>query len=111
MAMAATISFSSPSTPFSVRHSTRASKTSLKRVRVVGNLGHLAQVVRKDIEFLKKGISRGVEWANRTLHIPQVYNTLDDFLWLRNLEEPHAPPLEPRSWPQPSYPGYTSLSL
>jgi aarF domain-containing kinase len=72
-------------------------------------MGHLAEVVRKDVEFLKKGIGRGVEWANEVLHIPRVFKTLDDVLWLRNLEEPHAPPLEPRSWPQPFYPGFASL--
>lgn len=72
-------------------------------------MGHLAEVVRKDVEFLKKGVSRGVEWANEALHIPRVSKTLDDLLWLRNLEEPHAPPLEPRSWPQPCYPGFASL--
>ena len=72
-------------------------------------MGHLAEVVRKDVEFLKKGIGRGVEWANEALHIPRVFKTLDDVLWLRNLEEPHVPPLEPRSWPQPCYPGFASL--
>ncbi|KAG2723534.1 hypothetical protein I3760_02G173900 [Carya illinoinensis] len=110
--MAATISLSSSSTLVSVRCSTRASKTtSQRRGRVVGNLGHLAQVVRKDMEFLKKGISRGVEWMNETLHVQRVSKTLDDFLWLRYLEDPHAPPLHPRSWPQPSYPELSGVDL
>ncbi|KAG7992926.1 hypothetical protein I3843_02G152000 [Carya illinoinensis] len=110
--MAATISLSSSSTLVSVRCSTRASKTTSQRQgRVVGNLGHLAQVVRKDMEFLKKGISRGVEWMNETLHVQRVSKTLDDFLWLRYLEDPHAPPLHPRSWPQPSYPELSGVDL
>ncbi|XP_062155749.1 uncharacterized protein LOC133863711 [Alnus glutinosa] len=112
MAMAATISFTSSPTPISVRYLTRASATtSQKRGRVVGNMGHLAEVVRKDVEFLKKGVSRGVEWANEALHIPRVSKTIDDLLWLRNLEEPNAPPLEPRSWPQPCYPELSSVDL
>ncbi len=78
---------------------------------MVGNLGHLAEVVRKDMEFLKKGVKRGMEWANEALHIPRVSKTLDELLWLRNLEEPNAPPLEPRPWPQPYYPGQASTSL
>ncbi|KAE7996938.1 hypothetical protein FH972_001614 [Carpinus fangiana] len=112
MAMAATISFTSSPTPIPARFSTRASATtSPKRGRVVGSMGHLAEVVRKDVEFLKKGIGRGVEWANEALHIPRVFKTLDDVLWLRNLEEPHAPPLEPRSWPQPFYPELSGVDL
>ncbi|XP_059456102.1 uncharacterized protein LOC132186243 [Corylus avellana] len=112
MAMAATISFTSSPTPIPVRFSTRASTTtSQKRGHVVGSMGHLAEVVRKDVEFLKKGIGRGVEWANEALHIPRVFKTLDDVLWLRNLEEPHAPPLEPRPWPQPCYPELSGVDL
>ena len=79
---------------------------------MVGNLGHLGEVVRKDMDFLKKGIRRGMEWANEALQVRRVSKTLDDLLWLRHLEEPQAPPLEPRPWPQPCYPGQAStLSL
>lgn len=78
---------------------------------MVGNLGHLAEVVRKDMEFLKKGVKRGMEWANEALHIPRVSKTLDELLWLRNLEEPNAPPLEPRPWPQPYYPELSGVDL
>lgn len=53
------------------------------------------------MEFLK----RGLEWANDALRIPQVIKTLDDVLWLRSLEDPHAPTEPPPSWPQPCYPG------
>lgn len=77
----------------------------------MGNMGHLAEVVRKDVEFLKKGISRGVEWANEAFHIPKVSKTLDDLLWLRNLEEPNAAPLQPCSWPRPSYPALSGVDL
>ncbi|KAK4578846.1 hypothetical protein RGQ29_028791 [Quercus rubra] len=107
----------SPWTPISARrcYSTRArasnTTTSIKKGRVVGNLGHLGEVVRKDMDFLKKGIRRGMEWANEALQVRRVSKTLDDLLWLRHLEEPQAPPLEPRPWPQPCYPELSGVDL
>ncbi|TXG49556.1 hypothetical protein EZV62_025431 [Acer yangbiense] len=82
-----------------------------KQVRVICNFGHFGEVVRKDMEFLKKGFGRGMEWASEKFHLPQVSKTLDDVLWLRNLEDPQATPLQPRDWPQPSYPGFTGVDL
>lgn len=117
MAMAVTKApLFSPSTPISARRYSaraRASKTTtlIKKGRVVGNLGHLGEVVRKDMDFLKKGIRRGLEWGNEALQVRRVSKTLDDLLWLRHLEEPQAPPLQPRPWPQPCYPGQASTSL
>ncbi|KAF3969324.1 hypothetical protein CMV_006874 [Castanea mollissima] len=117
MAMAVTKApLFSPSTPISARRYSaraRASKTttSIKKGRVVGNLGHLGEVVRKDMDFLKKGIRRGMEWANEALQVRRVSKTLDDLLWLRHLEEPQAPPLQPRPWPQPSYPELSGVDL
>ncbi|KAJ6772949.1 PROTEIN KINASE SUPERFAMILY PROTEIN [Salix koriyanagi] len=80
-------------------------------VRVVGNFSHFGDTVRKDFEFIKKGINNGMDWANEAFRIPQVSKTLDDILWLRNLEDHNSPPIEPQSWPQPSYPGLTGLDL
>nr|POF21794.1 hypothetical protein CFP56_73310 [Quercus suber] len=115
MAMAAvtTAPLSSPSTTISTRrYSTRAraSKTtsSIKKGCEVGNLGHLGEVVGKDIDFLKKGIRRGMEWANEALSVPHVSKTLDDLSWLCHLKEPQAPPLEPQTWPQSCCPGQAS---
>ncbi|KAJ7975079.1 Protein kinase superfamily protein [Quillaja saponaria] len=111
----ATAMASPSSVPISVMDSLRAIKTRArseqKQKRAVGNFSHLAQVVRKDMEFLKGGITRGIEWANDALHIPQISRTLDDLLWLRNLEDPLAPPLTATSWPQPSYPALTGVDL
>ncbi|KAF5742532.1 hypothetical protein HS088_TW09G00582 [Tripterygium wilfordii] len=96
---------------------TRASNTTpegkgeRKRVCVVGNFGFFGEAVRRDLEFLKKGISGGIEWANETFHIPQVSKSLDDVLWLRHLEDSRAPALEPLSWPQPSYPELSGVDL
>ncbi|XP_048325890.2 uncharacterized protein LOC107413651 [Ziziphus jujuba] len=90
---------------------TTTSKGEQKRGWSIGDFGHLAWVVRKDVEFLKKGIGKGIEWANDALRIPQVTKTLDDALWLRNLEDPHAPPEPPPSWPQPCYPDLSGIDL
>lgn len=73
--------------------------------RVVGRFGHLGEMVRKDVEFLKKGLKKGMEWANVAFRIAQVKNTVDDALWLRNLEDSSASTVEPQPWPEPHYPG------
>lgn len=84
-------------------------RTGRRRGRVVGNLSrHLGQVVRKDVEFLKNRIGKGVEWVNGALRIPQLSKTVDDLIWLRNLEDPRFPSFPRLSWPQPFYPGYTA---
>ncbi|XP_024466384.1 uncharacterized protein LOC7458653 isoform X3 [Populus trichocarpa] len=106
------------SSPMPTRALFRESKTAttkkiLKRqgVRVVGNFSHFGDTVGKDFEFIKKGINKGMDWANEAFRIPQVSKTLDDILWLRNLEDHNSPPIEPQSWPQPSYPGLTGVDL
>jgi aarF domain-containing kinase len=92
---------------------TATTKKILKRqgVRVVGNFSHFGDTVGKDFEFIKKGINKGMDWANEAFRIPQVSKTLDDILWLRNLEDHNSPPIEPQSWPQPSYPGQFAFSF
>ncbi|KAI9072387.1 hypothetical protein K1719_045627 [Acacia pycnantha] len=45
----------------------------------------------QDVEFIKKGINKGVEWANEAFRIPMVTKKIDDLIWLRNLEDPRAP--------------------
>ncbi|XP_047166084.1 uncharacterized protein slr1919 [Vigna umbellata] len=79
--------------------------------RAWGDFSHFAQVVRKDVEFLKRGIDNGVAWANHTFRIPQVAKKIDDVVWLRHLEDPHSPPYPSPSWPQPWYPGLTAVDL
>lgn len=75
--------------------------------RAVGDFGHFGCAVRRDVEFLKKGVSKGLEWAHKAFRIPEVSKAVDDVVWLRNLEDPNASPEPPRSWPRPSYPGTT----
>ncbi|KAF9674863.1 hypothetical protein SADUNF_Sadunf10G0171200 [Salix dunnii] len=55
---------------------TATTKKVLKRqgVRVVGNFSHFADTVRKDFEFIKKGINNGMDWANEAFRIPQIWS-------------------------------------
>ncbi|KAK9019492.1 hypothetical protein V6N11_054010 [Hibiscus sabdariffa] len=84
-----------------------------RRVQAVfGNFNHFGDVVRRDMEFLKKGVKRGVEWANETFRISQAKKAVDDVVWLRNLEDPNlSPPPQPPLWPQPYYPELSSVDL
>ncbi|MBA0749954.1 hypothetical protein Gogos_003826 [Gossypium gossypioides] len=76
------------------------------------NFSHFGDVVRRDMDFLKKGVQRGVEWANETFRIPQAKKAVDDVVWLRNLEDPNfSPPAQPPLWPQPYYPALSGMDL
>ncbi|TYH51280.1 hypothetical protein ES332_D10G262200v1 [Gossypium tomentosum] len=76
------------------------------------NFSHFGDVVRRDMDFLKKGVQRGVEWANETFRIPQAKKAVDDVVWLRNLEDPNfSPPAQPPLWPQPCYPALSGMDL
>ncbi|KAK7270349.1 hypothetical protein RIF29_23424 [Crotalaria pallida] len=86
-----------------------------KRVLAFGNFSHFANTVCKDVEFLKRGIDKGVAWANETFRIPQVAQKLDHLVWLRHLEEEQDPlassSYSTPSCPQPWYPGLTGVDL
>ncbi|MBA0669888.1 hypothetical protein Goklo_000102 [Gossypium klotzschianum] len=84
-----------------------------RRVQAIfGNFSHFGDVVRRDMDFLKKGVQRGVEWANETFRIPQAKKAVDDVVWLRNLEDPNfSPPAQPPLWPQPYYPALSGMDL
>lgn len=76
------------------------------QIRVAkGNFGHFGQVVSKDVEFLKSKVSKGLEWANEAFRVPKISKTIDDFIWMRPLEDPDAPPFQFPAWPVPCYPG------
>jgi aarF domain-containing kinase len=92
-----------PSLPFVRATTTPSSKKKKKKNH--SNFGHFGQVVRKDMEFLKRGFNNGVEWANDAFRIPQIAKKVDDFVWLRNLENPQATSFSTPSWPEPWYPG------
>ncbi|GMN51106.1 hypothetical protein TIFTF001_020255 [Ficus carica] len=112
MSMVAAAVSSSPTTATVLRsRATSQRERKQGKGRAVGNFGHLAWVVRKDVEFLKDGIGKGIRWANKALKIPQVSKAIDEFVWLRNLEDPNASPQPPPSWPQPSYTGLSGVDL
>lgn len=79
------------------------------KIRLVKS--NFGQVVSKDVEFIKSKVSRGLEWANEAFRVPKISKTIDDFIWMRPLEDPHAPPFQFPSWPVPCYPGLTGIDL
>ena len=86
-------------------HNNENKQKQKKKPGAFGNFSHFAHVVRKDVEFVKRGIDSGVAWATEAFRIPQVAKRIDDLLWLRDLEDPLAPPYSAPSWPQPWYSG------
>ncbi|KAE9618377.1 putative cadmium-transporting ATPase [Lupinus albus] len=105
-----------PPPPFLPFFSVRCSSSSItthnkKKQRPLGNFSHFANTLRKDVEFLKRGFSTTVSWANQAFLIPQIAHKLDHLLWLRNLEDPLASPFSLPSFPQPWYPGLTGVDL
>ncbi|XP_061368240.1 uncharacterized protein LOC133311243 [Gastrolobium bilobum] len=66
-------------------------------------------MVRKNMEFLKRGFDNGVVWANEALCFPLVAKKINDFFWLHDLEDPLAPPFSASSWPHPWYPELQSF--
>ncbi|GMH11273.1 hypothetical protein Nepgr_013114 [Nepenthes gracilis] len=102
---------STPTLVFWCSSSRLTSRREKKRGRVLGTSGHLFGVLKNDVEFLKKGINRGIQWANDALQVPKIVKKVDDVIWLRNLEDPNAPPFQPLSWPQPYYPALSGVDL
>ncbi|KAJ4972343.1 hypothetical protein NE237_005442 [Protea cynaroides] len=101
------------SLPMCVVWSSRPS-SNVKRKKqrpIAGNFSHLAQVVCTDMEFLKKGINKGISWVSESLPIREISKSFDDLLWLRSIEDPQAPPAPRPSWPQPFYPGLSGMDL
>ncbi|MCD7450643.1 hypothetical protein HAX54_007829, partial [Datura stramonium] len=69
------------------------------------SIGNVAEVLKKDVEFIKKGIGTGLQWSNKTFRIPKLTKSFDDFIWLRHVEDPRASSTvsDAPSWPQPHY--------
>nr|KAJ0188842.1 hypothetical protein LSAT_V11C900484490 [Lactuca sativa] len=79
---------------------------------VAGNFGHFVQVVKKDVDFLKKNIGAGINWTSEALGLPEISKKVDEFVWLRNLEDPHySGEFQSPSWPQPYYPELSTTDL
>ncbi|KAL3838332.1 hypothetical protein ACJIZ3_022923 [Penstemon smallii] len=76
-----------------------------------GAVGNIVDVVQKDVAFMKLGLSKGLQWANKAFHVPQVSKSVEDFIWLRNIEDPKASFLRFPSFPQPYYPELFGFDL
>lgn len=76
-------------------------------------VGNVIEVVKKDSEFIKKGIGTGLQWANKTFRIPKLTKSLDDFIWLRHVEDLRASSAvsDAPSWPQHRYPELSGIDL
>ncbi|XP_073037404.1 uncharacterized protein [Primulina eburnea] len=76
-----------------------------------GALGNVVEVVRTDASFICKGLSKGLQWANKSFRIPEISKSVEDLIWLRNVEDPRASSLRFPSWPQPYYPELLGIDL
>ncbi|KAL3650029.1 hypothetical protein CASFOL_006432 [Castilleja foliolosa] len=82
-----------------------------KPIKDGGGLGYVAEVVQKDVAFLKAGLSKGLQWANKAFRIPEVSKSVEDVIWLRNVEDSRAESIQFPSWPQPYYPELSGVDL
>ncbi|XP_060185817.1 uncharacterized protein LOC132615263 isoform X3 [Lycium barbarum] len=73
----------------------------------------IGKVIIKDAELIKKRIGKGLQWANKTFYIPKLTKPVDDFIWLRHVEDPQASVTvsDGPSWPQPHYPELSGIDL
>ncbi|KAL8231925.1 hypothetical protein R6Q57_001703 [Mikania cordata] len=79
---------------------------------VAGNFGHFVQVVKKDVDFLKKNISAGLSWTSELIGFQEISKKVDEVVWLRNLEDPNSSTeFQSPSWPQPHYPDLSGTDL
>lgn len=77
---------------------------------VAGNLGHFVQVVKKDVDIIKKNVSAGANWMSKVTRFPEISKKVEEFIWLRNFEYPNYHNHEP-SWPNPYYQGFQFSTL
>ncbi|XP_073140890.1 uncharacterized protein [Henckelia pumila] len=76
-----------------------------------GALGNVVELVRTDVSFISKGLSKGLKWANKAFRIPEISKSVEDVIWLRNVEDPRASSSRFPSWPQPYYPELLGIDL
>ncbi|GAA0150599.1 hypothetical protein LIER_09510 [Lithospermum erythrorhizon] len=75
-------------------------------------LRNIGELVNKDLSFIKKGIGKGISWANEAFRIPQIMKSVDDVIWLRHLEnKQNGFDVKTPSWPQPSYPELSGMDM
>lgn len=112
MALAQAFPLSSTSVVCSTRNGIKTPVKNRGNASVGSAFGNIKEVVKKDFGFMKKGFDRGVEWANKNLRVPEVVKSIDDFIWLRYLENPHVNfPNRAPTLPQPYDPGLSGVDL
>lgn len=112
MALGQAFPLSSTSVVCSTRNGIKTPVKNRGNASVGSAFGNIKDVVKKDFGFMKKGFDRGVEWANKNLRVPEVVKSVDDFIWLRYLENPHVNfPNRAPTLPQPYYPGLSGVDL
>nr|GEU67489.1 kinase superfamily protein isoform 1 [Tanacetum cinerariifolium] len=95
---------------FHKRRRRNNNKNSFSCRAVAGNnLGHFVQVVKKDVDFLKKNVTAGANWMSKVTRFPEISKKVDEFVWLRNFEDPNYD--NSPSWPQPYYPELSGTDL
>ncbi|XP_071710350.1 uncharacterized protein [Rutidosis leptorrhynchoides] len=119
MISSAAISASASSIPASVLCSTSQSSSKRPNNRsrnnfraVAGNLGHFVQIVKNDVDIIKRNISRGISWTSDAIRFPEISKKVDEVVWLRNLEDPkYSDEFQSPCWPQPYYPELSGTDL
>ncbi|RAL43708.1 hypothetical protein DM860_014209 [Cuscuta australis] len=84
--------------------------TTVKKKKNKSKAVQKQKVIRKDSEFLQKGL----RWANQAFRLPNLSKSVSDLVWLRTIEnqEPSSAELRsPNQWPQPWYPELSGLDL
>ncbi|KZV24276.1 hypothetical protein F511_01758 [Dorcoceras hygrometricum] len=80
--------------------------------RIGGAPGNFVEVVRSDVRIISKRLSKGLQRAAKAFRIREISKSVEDLIWLRNVEDPHASSLRFPSWPQqPYYPELLGIDL
>lgn len=90
-----------------IRKNSKTQKQKQRQKLEQSAIGNVTEVVKKDAEFIKRGIGKGMQWANKAFGIPKLTKSLDNFIWLRHVEDPRASVTvsDAPTCPQPHYPG------
>lgn len=66
--------------------------------------------MKKDVDFIKRNITAGVNWTSKVIGFPEIAKKVDEVVWLRNVEDPeYVDEYRPPVWPEPYYPGFSCL--
>ncbi|XP_070031194.1 uncharacterized protein [Nicotiana tomentosiformis] len=96
-----------------IRKNSKTQKQKQRQKLEQSAIGNVTEVVKKDAEFIKRGIGKGLQWANKAFGIPKLTKSLDNFIWLRHVEDPRASVTvsDAPTCPQPHYPELSGMDL